>query len=205
MVFPADRMVQSCGNSSLLRLCETFFYWVAVGFLLLLLPARFFLTLRVLTKPEVAAGVVALCIAPLLRRRPVPPWASAALILMALMIRGLAPFEFSAFAAPFSWVPFSGLLNADWQSALLILITEIVLVCRRCVGGAAMRGFGLGCVGVAVAVVLAGIEIVQRHMPAHVPEITDPLLALGCAAVFRLVVQVPLELQVDGHYSLQQR
>jgi len=179
-------------------------YWVAVGFLLVLLPARFFLILRVLTKPELAAGLVALCIAPILRRWRIPPWVTAALVLIALMIRGLAPFEFSAFAAPFSWVPFSGLLNADWQTATLILITKLfwyaaaVWAMRRC-------GLGLGASGVAVAVLLAGIEIVQRHMPAHVPEITDPLLALGCAAVFRLVVQAPVELPVDGRYSLQQR
>lgn len=179
-------------------------YWVAVAFLLLLLPARFFLILRVLTKSEVAAGLAALCMAPILRRRRIPPWATAALVLTVLMIRGLTPFAFSAFAAPFSWVPFSGLLNADWQTAALILITKVfwyaaaVWVLRRC-------GLGLGASGVVVALLLAGIEVVQRHMPAHVPEITDPLLALGCAAVFGLLSQASLPAPMDRRYSLQQR
>jgi hypothetical protein len=69
---------------------------------------------------------------------------------------------------------------------------------RRC-------GLSLGASGVVVALLLGGIEIVQRHMPVHVPEITDPLLALGCAAAFRLFLQTPVQLPVDRHYSLQQR
>ncbi len=179
-------------------------YWVAATFLLLLLPSRLFLILRILTKSEVAAGLAALCIAPILRRRRIPPWATAALVLTVLMIRGLTPFGFSAFATPFSWVPFSGFLNANWQAAALILITKLfwyaaaVWALHRC-------GLSVGASGVAVALLLAGIEIVQRHMPAHVPEITDPLLALGCAAVFRLILQSPVELPVDGRYSLQER
>jgi hypothetical protein len=128
----------------------------------------------------------------------------AALVLTALMIRGLAPFEFSAFAAPFSWIPFSGFLGSDWQSAMLILIAKLfwyaaaVWAIRRC-------GLGLGMSGVVVAVLLAGIEVVQRHMPAHVPEITDPLLALGCAAAFGLFSRVPAGSSADQTYALQHR
>jgi hypothetical protein len=179
-------------------------YWLAVGFLLLLLPARLFLILRVLTKPEVVAGAAALCIAPFFRRRIIPPWVMAALILTALMIRGLAPFEISAFAAPFSWVPFSGFLGSQWQSAMLVLIAKLfwyaaaVWSLRRC-------GLGLAMSGVVVAVLLAGIEIIQRHMPAHVPEITDPLLALGCAAALGLVSRVPIQPSANQGYVLQQR
>jgi hypothetical protein len=179
-------------------------YWLVVGFLLLLLPARLFLILRVLTKAEVVAGAAALCIAPILRRRIMTPWALAALVLTALMIRGLAPFELSAFAAPFSWVPFSGFLGSQWQSAMLVLIAKLfwygtaVWAIRRC-------GLGLGMSGVVVAVLLAGIEVVQRHMPAHVPEITDPLLALGCAAAFGLFSRVPAGSSADQTYALQHR
>jgi hypothetical protein len=177
-------------------------YWLAVGFLLLLLPARFFLILRVLTKSEVVAGAAALCLAPILRRRVIPPWAMAALVLVAVMIRGLTPFEFSAFAAPFSWIPFSGFLGSDWQSAMLVLIAKLfwyaaaVWAIRRC-------GLSMGMSGVVVAILLAGIEIVQRHMPAHVPEITDPLLALACAAAFALVSRVPVGSSTDQTYALQ--
>jgi len=179
-------------------------YWLAAGSLLLLLPARFFLILRVLTKSEVVAGAAALCLAPLLRRMAVPPWVTAALVLIALMIRGLAPFELSAFASPFNWIPFSGFLGSDWQSATLVLFAKLfwygtaVWAIRRC-------GLALGLSGVVVALLLAGIEIIQRHMPAHVPEITDPLLALGCAAAFGLVSRIPIGAPADGTYALQHR
>jgi hypothetical protein len=179
-------------------------YWLAVGFLLLLLPARFFLILRVLTKSELLAGTAGLCIAPILRRRIIPPWLLAALVLTALMIRGLAPFELSAFAAPFSWIPFSGFLGSEWQSAMLVLIAKLfwygaaVWSIRRC-------GLSLGMSGILVAVLLAGIEIVQRHMPAHVPEITDPLVSLGCAAAFGLMARIPAGASSDRTYALQHR
>ncbi len=157
--------------------------WIVKGLLLLLLPARLFLILRVLTKAEVVAGLVALGVALVLPRQRIAPWALVAFILVALGLRGLMPFEFSTFPTPFEWIPLQGLLNATWQPAMLILIGKLfwygsaVWAMSRC-------GLGLGWCGGLFAVLLTGIEITQRYMPAHVPEITDPLLALACAAAF---------------------
>ena len=146
-----------------------------------MLPARLFLILRVLTKAEAAAGLLALCLPLLMKRKHMAPLLLASVILAALAVRGLTPFELSAFPAPFNWIPMAGLLNSEWQPAMLVLITKTfwyaaaVWALSRC-------GLSLALSGGSLAVFLAAIEITQRYMPAHVPEITDPLLALACAA-----------------------
>jgi hypothetical protein len=56
------------------------------------------------------------------------------------------------------------------------LIISAVWALSRCC-------LGLSWSGVLLAALLAGIEIIQRYLPAHVPEITDPLLALACAGI----------------------
>jgi VanZ family protein len=153
------------------------------GLLLLLLPARLFLILRVLTKAEMAGALLAVCVTPLVRARRIPPWALATALLIAVAIRGLTPFEFSASPAHFSWIPFGAALASEWQPAALILISKLfwygsaIWALDRC-------GLGLGWSGALLAVFLLALEMVQRYMPAHVPEITDPLLALGLAAAF---------------------
>ncbi len=153
------------------------------GLLLLLLPARLFLILRVLTKAEMAGALLAVCVTPLVRARRITPWALATALLIAIAVRGLTPFEFSPSPAHFSWIPFGATLASEWQPAALVLISKLfwygsaVWALDRC-------GLGLGWSGALLAIFLSAIEMAQRYMPAHVPEITDPLLALGLAAAF---------------------
>jgi len=47
--------------------------------------------------------------------------------------------------------------------------------------------------GATAAFFLAAIEVAQRHIPPHVSEITDPLMALLLAAGFSQLVQSPRE------------
>ena len=104
------------------------------------------------------------------------PIAGAAL-LFALAVSGLAPFHFEARSQGFSWIPFGGFLNTDWQAGIQILLTKLfgygasIWLLHR-------GGLGLLRATALVAVVLAGIEIIQTHTAGHVAEITDPLLAL---------------------------
>lgn len=169
--------------------------WIVMGLLLLFLPVRLFLILRVLTKAEVAAGLLAPCVAYFARRLRLAPWTLLAAVVVALTLRGLTPFEFSAFATPFGWIPLGGLLNAPWQPAMLVLIGKVfwygsaLWALCRC-------GVGLGWSGGLLALSLLGIEMIQRFMPAHVPEITDPLLALACAAAFRVAFRTPVTIDV---------
>ncbi len=48
-------------------------------------------------------------------------WSFAAII----VIRGLAPFQFASVSAPFTWIPFGGMLAADWQFAVLVMLEKI--------------------------------------------------------------------------------
>ena len=49
-----------------------------------------------------------------------------------------------------------------------------------------------------VAVFLAGIEWIQCYLPGHVPEITDPLMALGCGIAFQLAARQKQERPDEG-------
>jgi len=113
-------------------------------------------------------------------------WAVAAACYLAILYRGLSPFLFVAQAGPFDWTPFRGFLFADWSKALPMLFSKMfwygaaVLVLRR------LKLSWQLSAGLAAAFLLA-IEIVQRHIPPHVSEITDPLMALLLAGAFAVL------------------
>ena len=111
---------------------------------------------------------------------------------LALLLRGLAPFKFASAAAPFDWVPFEGFLVSNWEQMMPMLVAKLfwygaaVWVLRRVnlpwmVAGAAAASF------------LAAVELAQRHIPPHVSEITDPLMALLLAAAFAAIPSSPQE------------
>jgi glycopeptide antibiotics resistance protein len=151
---------------------------------LLLLPARIQIITRTLTKSEVLGALLAVVLLSLsaigLR---LSPRVTAVLLLIAIGIRGLAPFEFTIGARPFAWIPFAGFLEGNWQAATigialkLYLYGSAVWAVQRC-------GLNWAWSGISTALFLLAIEILQRHLPAHFPEITDPLMALACAAGF---------------------
>jgi VanZ family protein len=102
---------------------------------------------------------------------------AAAALLIALTLRGLAPFHFVGQTRPFAWTPFIGLLKNDWQIAIQILLRKLfeygaaIWLLRR-------AGVGLLHATCLTAAILMGIEVAQTFFPQHVPEITDPLLAV---------------------------
>ncbi len=111
-------------------------------------------------------------------------WPSAVLagaFTMLLIVRGLAPFHFSATASRFDWEPFHAMFAADWIVGLPIFLEKSFYY------GAAIwlwrsAGWTLERATLFVAVILAAIEVIQLHLPGRTSEITDPLLAilLGC-------------------------
>jgi VanZ family protein len=112
--------------------------------------------------------------------------AGAILLLLAITIRGLAPFHFSGPAQSFLWIPFEGMLNAPWQDSIEILLGKIFQY------GAAIwlltrAGLGLLRATILVTLTLTGIEALQTQLPNHTAEITDPLLAVLLSATFRLL------------------
>jgi hypothetical protein len=113
------------------------------------------------------------------------------MLLVAMAVRALTPFHFAAFPQPFSWIPFSGFLLNSWQTSISILLGKVFqygaslwLLGRSQFGSL----FGVTGATVVVVVVLAAIELLQTRMSAgHVPEITDPLLAILLGVTFSVL------------------
>ena len=102
---------------------------------------------------------------------------SAALVTLMIIVRGMQPLHFASSAQPFLWVPFGGFLKMDWATGIGLIFQKIFYY------GAAIwllraAGARLRTATAAVTVVLSCLEAVQRFIPVHTPEITDPLLAL---------------------------
>jgi VanZ family protein len=151
--------------------------------LLALLPTRFIFVTRVLYKSEVLGALAAVAILWLLRRSPIPSAVLAALIGAAIVLRGLEPFAWSPTAASFDWRILGGFLDADWMRSTYGVALKMFWY-GAAVWALARCGLSLGIAGGSTAGLLLVLELLQRHIPPHVPEITDPLIALGCAAGF---------------------
>jgi VanZ family protein len=136
---------------------------------------------RVVSASEVLAIALCLVLVPVSARVPDPrrAFALAALACATIIVQGLEPFTFGS-AKAFSWVPFRNSITggfetgytslfekAFWYASLLWLLTR--------------TGARLATATLAVAALLAAIEIVQIWVPGRSPEITDPLLALVLA------------------------
>jgi VanZ family protein len=100
-----------------------------------------------------------------------------------VVVRGLAPFRFSgAIVNSFSWIPFGGFLQMNWQSGVQVMAEKSFWY-----GGAIwlLRASGMRLVSATVLVTatLLSIEIAQMHLHGRIAEITDPLWGIfaGCA------------------------
>ena len=94
-----------------------------------------------------------------------------------LILRGLSPFRFMSATTDFVWTPFSGMLQMDWQSAILVLLEKIFYYASaiwllRAAGLRLLHAAGV------VAAILAAIEIAQTQLPGRTPETADPILAI---------------------------
>jgi hypothetical protein len=105
------------------------------------------------------------------------PAAGGALVILMIVVRGLQPFHLARSARPFLWIPFGGFLAMDWAAGVALIFQKVFYY-----GSAIwlLRGAGVRprTAAASVALVLACLEGVQIFIPAHTPEITDPLLAL---------------------------
>jgi VanZ family protein len=103
-----------------------------------------------------------------------------------ILAQGFEPWQLDAAAHDFSWVPFKNSLSDSLEINVGALLEKcfwygslVWLLARRT---GALAGSGL-----AVAVLVAGIEWLQRWIPGRSAEITDPLLVLGAAGLIGLL------------------
>jgi hypothetical protein len=185
--FAVGRLLLAAGARSPFR-------WLLV--LLLLVPAQFAIVNRSPMPADFEGAAIAALLFHFLGKGPSADRLAGIALLLALTLRGLAPFHFEGPAHGFLWIPFGGLLAAEWQDAIPILAGKLfqygatIWLLRR-------AGLGILRATALVTVVLAGIEALQTRIPGHVAEIGDPLLAvllcLGLRALHRDRESGPIE------------
>ena len=142
---------------------------------LLAIPAQFFIVDRQPVPADLVGAAAGLGISVLARGRG-RAWIALA-FLVAVLVRGFAPFHFVAKSSGFAWVPFGGFLGTEWQSGLRVFLEKsfyygtAIWLLQKC-------GMRLTNAAAIVAGLLAVIEIAQIHLPGRTAEITDPMLAI---------------------------
>jgi VanZ family protein len=157
--------------------------WLGVA--MLALPLRLLIAERVLSKSEVLAALLALVLWSVIhdKARLGVAWV---LLLAAILLRELAPFNFNGRFHGFSWTLFGATMEAS-------NVGSIAVILRKAFEYGAMvwllRAENIGYLagGVAVAALLGALEAMQCFLPRRQPEITDSVLALIMALVLRLV------------------
>jgi VanZ family protein len=102
----------------------------------------------------------------------------AALLTVAIVAQGVAPFEFLPYAQGFSWMPFRSSLSGSIELNYSVLLEKcfwyllLIWLLMRC-------GFRVSAAAVATASLVAAIEVVQMWLPGRSADVTDPLLALA--------------------------
>ena len=148
--------------------------WLAVA--MLALGLRIFLPSRSVTLDEIAGAALALLaweILPARNRLRIAVW----MALSAILLAELAPFHFTAHAAPFSWVPLGATLENERWGAVVILLRKAFFY-GSAVWLLVRSGVRYPVAGGALAIALFALELVQCHLPGRTPEITDALIAL---------------------------
>ncbi len=153
-----------------------------LSFSILFIPLQFAIITRQPTTADFLGAILGTILSQALPRLRT---AIAPVLLALIFLRGLAPFQFSAPRA-FSWIPFGGFLNMDWEVGLRILFEKSFLY-GTAVWLFSRTGRTLPVATAIVTAVLILIEILEVWLPGHVPEVTDPVLALLIAfGLYRL-------------------
>jgi len=154
-------------------------FWLPLA--TLCLPLRLLIMERGLVPAEVIGAAMAMLVwsypAEGTRAR-----GSAVALALAIVLRELAPFEFSGAARALSWIPFSATFDGERLNATLTLLRKAfeygaLVWLMRASGVAYVRA------GLAGAAGLLAMEVAQRWIPNRQPELTDSVLVLLMAGV----------------------
>jgi VanZ family protein len=130
------------------------------------------------------AGAAAGCIAFLLTGTMQLLFCAAAVA--AMIVRGLAPFHFQSSTNPVEWIPFTSVLEANWQHGLFVLIAKGFYVSLALWS---FSKFGFRFSVFVVACLVGALEWAQLHLPGRTPAVTD--IAIVLIAGFALRKALP--------------
>lgn len=157
-------------------------WWLAGA--LLVLTARMLIATREVSPDEIG-GVVLACLLLAVIPERFQLRAGVAAMALALVLRELEPFHFTATAQGFSWIPFVPTFESERQGAMVILSRKafdygvLVWLLRKC-------GVRYARAGLLVAAGLFGFELLQVYQPGRTPEITDAVVVVLMAAALWL-------------------
>jgi VanZ family protein len=162
--------------------------WLALLFAIVMLCAKILIINTVLRVAELAGAGVAFAIWLVLLTLPGRMRTGIAAIILCVYVVALRlePFEFQAFARPFDWIPFYGLMHGSLQVDALAFLEKFFLYGSMLF----LLGDALGrrwLATVLVAVLLFATSWAETYLPTRSGEITDGLMALMIAAVFALL------------------
>ncbi len=121
------------------------------------------------------------------------------LLVLALLIQGLAPFQLRPQPADFGWLPMKGFLGALSLFNVGVLLAKayfygvLLWVAQR--DGGSLRFATLLVVGLTLAV-----EWAQTYLAGHTPEITDPLIAALMAWLYHALRRHPSRAMGSSRY-----
>jgi VanZ family protein len=107
---------------------------------------------------------------------------------VALLVAGLAPFDFSATAQPVTWMPFAELADGRVDDLYLGSL-ERLFIAIGVVWIAAGSALGVGLGTLALLCLTLVIEFAQRYLPARVPDTTDIVVMVLAAILVRIAQQ----------------
>ena len=146
-----------------------------LGLALIAIPAQLLIYSRQPVLADLTGGIAGWSAFLLFRRSRLSVWANAFMALSTVAVRELAPFRWQETANSFVWVPFGGMLAADWQRSVPILIEKSLYY------GLAvwtLRETGIRLAVPALAVFIVCLEFAQIHLPGRTPEITDAAIVV---------------------------
>jgi hypothetical protein len=127
----------------------------------LVLPGKLLIAGRTVTWSELAGAVLAYICSYFLSGSPQRVALVAGLIVSLLILRGLAPYHWSSIVNPFSWIPISGFLAADWEFGILIFFLKCFW-CRSAIW--LLRASGWRLTRAALAVALPLVLLCHKRM-----------------------------------------
>jgi VanZ family protein len=159
----------------------------------IVIGSRILITGIVLTPSEIigalAAAVVWILVASRFRNSAL---AIAVVFIVAVIIRGLEPFTFETPAQDFEWIPFRSMISGSPDLSTQSFLQKVFLF-GSAVWLIARAGAGLRLATVLTAGIAFGLSQAHRYLPDRSRDITDTLMVLILAGVFKMMEHPPAQ------------